>query len=170
MAEGQDITKALVSRLTEFGKLGVLALRTDVLAVSATGKTADSIRFEISVDPDFTIHLRYLGRAYFKALETGRGPRKSSEYQQYDVSLEEWLESRGLPSKVSKSGTKYFQLGEHWFSAKSLAWKINKEGDATYKKGGRIVYSPTLSKLAEEIKRAIVSEFRKFLISEIVKA
>jgi hypothetical protein len=168
MAE-TDGLKLIVNRLTEFGKLGVLALRTDVQEVSATGKTADSIRFEISVESDGTIVLRYLARAFFKALETGRGPRKSSEYQQYDVSLEEWLESRGLPSKTSKSGVKYFKLGEHWFSAKSLAWKINKEGDAIYKKGGRIVYSPTLTKLADEIKRAIISDFTRFIISEIVK-
>jgi hypothetical protein len=168
MAEAEG-SKLIVNTLTEYGKLGVLALRTDVQEVSATGKTADSIRFEISVEADRTIVLRFLGREYFKALETGRGPRKSSEYQQYDVSLEEWLESRGLPSKTSKSGVKYFKLGEHWLSAKSLAWKINKEGDATYKKGGRIVYSPTLTKLAEEIKRAIVSDFRKFIVSEVIK-
>lgn len=168
MAEGNGL-QSIVSRLTEYGKLGVLALRTDVNAVSATGKTADSIRFEISVENNGTITLSFLGRAYFKALETGRGPRKSNEYQQYDVSLEEWLESRGLPSKTSKKGIKYFQLGQHWFSAKSLAWKINKEGDSLHKKGGRIVYSPTLAKLAEEIKRAIVSDFTKFIISEIVK-
>lgn len=165
----EEAKKSIITRLTEYGKLGVLALRTDVQKYSATGKTADSIRFEIGVESDGTMILRILGRAYFKALETGRGPRRSSEYQQYDVSLQEYLESKGLPSKVSKSGIKYFKLGESWMSAKSLAYKINKEGDSVYKKGGRIVYSPTLTKLVQEIKRAIVSDYSKFIISEIVK-
>lgn len=166
MAEG---SQSIVSRLTEYGKLGVLALRTDVQKVSVTGKTADSIRFEVSVETGGAVILRILGRKFFKALETGRGPRKSSEYGQFDLSLQEYLESRGLPSKVSKNGVKYFKLGEHWFSAKSLAWKINKEGDSVHKKGGRIVYSDTLTKLAQEIKRAIVSDFSKLIIREIIK-
>lgn len=166
MAEGSQL---IVNRLTEFGKLGVLALRTDVEPYSATRETINSIRFEISVENDGTIVLRFVGRAYFKTLETGRGPRKSSSYGQFDLNLEAYLEARGLPSRVSKSGIKYFKLGEHWFSAKSLAWKINKEGDSVFKKGGRIVYSPTLSKLAEEIKRAIISDFSKYFIREIIK-
>lgn len=166
MAEG---SQSIVNRLTDYGKLGVLALRTDVQKVSATGKTADSIRFEVSAESDGTVTLRFLGRAFFKALETGRGPRKSSTYQQYDISLQEYLEAKGLPSKISKTGVKYFRLGEYWFSAKSLAWKINKEGDSVYKKGGRIVYSPTLTKLVSELKRAITQDFKKLIISQILQ-
>jgi hypothetical protein len=160
MAEAEG-SKSIVNRLTEFGKLGVLALRTDVQEVSATGKTADSIRFEISVESDGTIILRFLARAFFKALETGRGPRKSTEYQEYDVSMYEYMQARGIGADLPEKKRK--QL------AKFLAYKINKEGDSIFKKGGRIVYSPTLTKLAEEIKRAIVSDFRKFLISEIIQ-
>lgn len=159
MAEGNQSN--IVTRLTEFGKLGVLALRTDVQAVSATGKTADSIRFEISVESDGTITLRFLARAFFKAIETGRGPRKSSEYQEFDLNLLEYMKARGIGADLPEKKRK--QL------AKFLAWKINTEGDSVFKKGGRIVYSPTLSKLAEEIKRAIVSDFTKFIISEIVR-
>lgn len=165
MAEGSE---SIVSRLTDYGKLGVLALRHDVQKVSATGKTADSIRFEVSVESDGTTILRFLGRKFFKALETGRGPRKSSQYQEYDISLEEYLKARGLPQKKTKSGRLYFKLGEHWFSAKSLAWKINKEGDSVYKKGGRIVYSPTLTKLVSELKRAITQDFSKLIIRQIL--
>lgn len=156
----EDVSKQLVNRLTEFGKLGVLALRTDVQKVSATGKTADSIRFEISVDADGSVHLRILGRAFFSTLETGRGPRKSSEYGQFDLSLLEYMKARGigadLPEKKRAALAKY------------IALKINREGDETYKKGGRIVYSQTIAKLVSEIKRAIIQDFKKFFIREIL--
>lgn len=143
-------------------------MRTDVQKVSATGKTADSIRFEVSVSKD-NIILSFFGRQFFKALETGRGPRKSSQYGKFDIGLEEYLDSRGVQTKVSKGGIKYYKLGNSWMSAKSLAYKINKEGDSVYNGGGRIVYSKTLTKLVSELKRAITQDFAKFYIKEILK-
>ena len=166
MAEGSE---QLIKTLTEYGKLGVMALRQDVQKVSATGKTADSIRFEISKHANGDITLSILARQYFKTLETGRGPRKSSEYGQFDISLEEYLQAKGVPQRTSKSGVKYFKLGDSWMSAKSLAYKINKEGDRVYKQGGREVYSDTLAKLVSELKRAITQEYPKFYLREILK-
>lgn len=165
MAEG---SQSIVKTLTDYGKLGVMALREDVQKFSATGKTANSIRFEVSIEPG-DITLTFLARAFFKALETGRAPRKSSTYGHFDVNLEEYLEARNLPSKTSKSGVKYFKMGKSLVSAKSLAHKINKEGDSVYREGGRIVYTPTLTKLASELKRAITQEFSKFIIRDILK-
>lgn len=155
--------------LKNFGVIGVELLKKDVEKVSATGRTKDSIRFELEVFDNGDMTLTFYGREYFKTLETGRGPRRNSEYQQYDLSLEKYLEARGVPSKVSKSGIKYFKLKDSWVSAKSLAHKINKEGDETYKKGGRVVYSETLAKLVQEISRAISQDFAKFYLSEITK-
>lgn len=157
MIVGQD---QLVKTLTEYGKLGEMALRTDVQKVSATGKTADSIRFEISIEST-TMTLRFVGRQFFKALETGRGPCKSSTYQQYDISLLEYMEARGMLSGLTQK--------QKESKAKSLAWYINKHGDSTYRKGGRIVYSPTITKLVSELKRAITQDFRKFYLKEILK-
>jgi hypothetical protein len=157
MIVGQD---QLVQTLTEYGKLGEMALRTDVQKVSATGKTADSIRFEISIDSN-GITLRFIGRQFFKALETGRGPRKSSTYQKYDVSLLEYMEARGMLSGLTQK--------QKESKAKSLAWYINKHGDSTYRKGGRIVYSPTITKLVSELKRAVTQDFKKSFISQILQ-
>lgn len=162
-------TTGITKVLTDYGLLGVKALRDDVDRVSATGKTSDSIRFEISLDASGNISLTFYGRQFFKTLETGRGPRKSSTYGQFDLNLEEYLDARNLPFKTSKSGIKYYKMGNSWVSAKSLAHKINKEGDSTYRKGGRIVYTPTLTKLADELKSAITREFGKFIIRDILK-
>lgn len=168
MAEGKELN--IQDRLTEYGKLGVLALRTDVEKVSATRKTIDSIRFEVFKDSEGNYSLKLIGRGYFKALETGRGPRKNSSYGEFDFNLEDWLKAKGFPSRKSKSGVTYYNLGgENWFSAKSLAWKINKDGDSVFRSGGREVYSETLIKLAQELKRAITSDFKQFVIQEIVR-
>lgn len=137
--------------LTQFGLLGVEALRKDVQKVSATGQTADSIRFEIQKKDNGNYVFRLLGRKYFSTLETGRGPRKSSEYGEFDLNLLEYMKARGIGADLSEK--KRQQL------AKFLAYKINKEGDKTFKKGGRIVYSETLSKFIDELTRAIKKDF-----------
>mgnify|MGYP000286372909 CR=1 FL=1 len=156
-----EVQKDLVRTLTEYGKLGVMSIRNDVQKLSATGKTADSVRFEIGIEADGSIVMRFLGRKFFKALETGRGPRKSSEYQEFDLNLLEYMKARGIGSDLSEK--KRAQL------ARFIAWKINKEGDSVFKAGGREVYSDNLHKLAREIKSAIVSDFKQFFILEILE-
>lgn len=159
----------LTELLNNYGKLGVEALKQDVQKVSATGQTAESLRYEVT-KKDTVQSLTFYARAFFKALETGRGPRKSSEYQEYDKRLEEYLTTRGIESKVSKSGIKYFKLGKSWMSAKGLAYKINKEGDSVYKKGGRVVYTPTIQRLIEEITAAVKKDTIGMFIAEIRSA
>jgi len=146
--------------LTQFGLLGTEALRKDVQKVSATGQTADSIRFEIQRKDNGNYIFRLLGRQYFSTLETGRGPRKSSEYGEFDLNLLEYMKARGIGQDLSEKKQK--QL------AKFLAYKINKEGDQTFKKGGRIVYSDTLTKFKEELTRAITKDFVQLAIRIVV--
>lgn len=157
---------ALETTLNNFGKLGVQALKQDVQNVSTTGKTANSIRYEVTLKNEI-YSLTFFARAFFSTLETGRGPRKSSAYGGFDNSLEEYLNAKGLESKTSKNGIKYFKLGNSWMSAKSLAYLINKEGDKTYKEGGRVIYSPTITKLVAEIKRAVTQDFIHSAITRI---
>jgi hypothetical protein len=147
--------------LTEYGKLGVMALRQAVEKYSATGKTVDSIRFEVSVDSDGNMTLTFYGRQFFKALETGRAPRKNSSYGQFDLNLLDYMEARGMLTGLTDKQKKA--------KAKSLAWYINKHGDQTYREGGREVYSDTLFKLVSELKRAITQDFTKLYIREILK-
>jgi hypothetical protein len=151
----------LAATLKIFGMQGVHALRHDVERVSATGKTADSIRFEIEISSSGNITLTFYGRQYFKALETGRGPRKNSTYQEYDLSLLEYMQAKGIGADLPEKKRK--QL------AKFLAYRINRDGDEVFKSGGRVVYTPTLTKLVSEIKRAIVSDFIKFNLRNILK-
>jgi hypothetical protein len=146
--------------LNHFGQIGVQALKQDVQKVSATGKTAESIRYEVEFK-EGVWKLSILGRQYFKTIETGRGPRKGSEYKEFDISMYEYMQARGIGSDLPEKERKRL--------AKYLAYKINKEGDKTYKQGGRVVYSPTINKLVSELTEALKKDLKLLFISEIRK-
>lgn len=146
--------------LIQYGQLGVEALKADVQKVSATGETADSLRFEVT-GKDTVISLKIIARAFFEALETGRGPRKSGQYGEFDIKMYEYMQARGIGSDLPEK--KRRQL------AKFLTYKINKEGDSVYKAGGRIVYSPTLQRIIEELTNAIKKDVVGFYVQDILK-
>jgi len=140
--------------LTKYAPIGLKVLKDSVAKVSASGKTAQSIRFVLD---KINGRLLYIGRGYFETLETYRGPRKESTYGKFDENLEEWMKIKGFPQKVSKTGVTYFKMGNFWFSAKSLAWKINKEGNKKWKNGEKVrdVYSDNLEEFVEELTEAV---------------
>ncbi len=146
--------------LSTYADIGVALLKNAIQPYSATGKTVSSIRSEVKPNG-----LKLFGRKALSAIETGRGPRKSSEYEGFDLNLDDWAKARGLSTKVSKNGVKYFKIGPYWFSAKSLAWKINAKGDKLFRSGGRDVYSDALDRFVEEligaIKKDKMDEVRK---------
>lgn len=155
---------AMFDILSKWGKIGVEQIKTAVAPLSTTNETVNSVRDEVSGTPTSDT-LKILGRPYFSTLETGRGPRKSAQEGGFKDNLEQYLKLKNLPTKKSKTGVTYYQIGPYWFSAKSLAWKINKEGDKTYREGGREVYSEVLAKFVEELKAAIREEYRsKFMV------
>ena len=131
--------------LEAYGKLGVELLRNAVTPFDATGKTKASIRYVATED-----RLLIFGRQFFKALETGRGPRVSSEYSGFDNSLLEYINAKGIGSELDQKGKERL--------AKFMAYKINKEGDRTYKRGGRQVYSDELEKFIDELKGKVMKE------------
>lgn len=149
----------LTDTLNKYGKIGVEALRQDVNKVSATGKTADSIRYEVITSSEYTSLIIY-GRAFFKALETGRGPRRSSEDSGFKDYMLEYMRAKGIGSDLSEK--KRQQL------AKFLVLKINREGDATFKRGGRVVYTPTLEKLKSEVITAAKKEVKVSYTKKII--
>ena len=140
--------------LNEYGQKAVSLLKEKIAPYRATGKTEDSLRYEVTGDAS-GYRLIVYGRKFFKAIETGRGERKSSDYSGFDQALYDWMRAKGFRSRTSKTGNVYYQIGDQWYSAKSLAWKINKEGDKTYRSGGRQVYSDALNELISELKENI---------------
>jgi hypothetical protein len=144
--------------LTAIGSIGVHALKDDVDRVTATGKTAASIRFEVE-EKDGVSRLRIFARKFFRALETGRGPRRSNTESGFTDGMLEYVRARmGLSGKEAER------------MANFLRWRINKEGDETFKRGGRVVYSPTLEQIKDEAKQVAKKEFKSFFFSEIKQA
>lgn len=152
--------------LAKYGPIGVDVLKMNVQRVGATGKTSESIHYEVSPG-----RLLLLARGYFAALETGRGPRTAQTYGEFDTHLAEWMQAKGFESKVSKTGQKYYKIGDQWFSAKSLAWKINKSGDKLWRQGHgekvRDVYSDALAKFVEELTQAVKKDQLESLLSKV---
>lgn len=159
--------------LIRMAPLGLQVLKSSVSKVSTTGKTADSLRFVVDTVNE---RLQYIGRGYFETLETYRGPRKDSAYGHFDENLEEWMNAKGFPTKVSRSGVKYYRMGNYWFSAKSLAWKINKEGNKKWQGGNKVrdVYSDALAEfvelLIEEIKKDKMETAKKTVLDSLKAA
>lgn len=149
MASSQEILEA-------YGPIGVEVVRNAIPKV--TGKTSASVRSEVEHN-----RLSIYGRAYFRALETGRSPRESSSDGGFKDNLEGWLKAKGFQTKKSKTGVTYYSIHGQWFSAKSLAWKINKEGDKTFRQGGKEVYfnevEKFLAELTEKISKSKADEY-----------
>lgn len=136
--------------LNNYGILGVQMLKAKIEPLSATGKTADSISYEVTSQEGTDI-LKIFGREYISTLETGRGPRKSNQQGEFLDNMLEYMQARGIGADLTDK--KRRQL------ARFLTLKINREGDATYKKGGRQVYSNDLEKYIEALKEALRKDF-----------
>lgn len=136
----------------------VQSIQNDVENVSATGKTKNSVHFMVN-RTNTGFELLVVGRKFFSALETGRGPRTSSDYGGFEVNLEEWMDARGIGADLSPKKKKNL--------ARYLALKINREGDSVYKKGGREVYSDNLDLLIQKLMNDIKSQFKNYVIKEI---
>ena len=143
----------MIELLDKYGKIAVALLQS--LVPKATGKTANSIRYEV-----YPERLVVFGRAYFQTLETGRGPRKDSSYGGFDKSLLEWMAARGIGAGLTDK--KKQQL------ARFLSYKINKEGDKTFKAGGKDVYSVAVAKFIEELKKEVIKMKTKEYTAKMV--
>ena len=147
-----------------WGKKGVAIFRAALLPFSATGKTVASIKYKAT-----GTGLIITGRGFLETLETGRGPRKSSSYGGFDLSLDEWAQARGFASKKTKSGVVYYNINGVWFSAKSLAWKINTKGDKQFRSGSqRDVYKSVKDQFIEDLKDSVFKEEKKKFKDKVI--
>jgi hypothetical protein len=142
----------LINILIKYGQLGVEAIKQAVGKISATGETAHSVHFKVQAQGAITT-LTIYGRKFFKAIETGRGPRKTTKDSGFKDYMMKYMRAKGIGSGLSPK--KFEQL------AKFLVLKINKEGDKTFKQGGRLVYTPVLEKLKKEVVKAVSKEQTK---------
>lgn len=136
---------SLISVLNKYGQIGVKVLKQAIAPIDATGKTQASIRYVVDGEDS----LKLIGRAFFHAIETGRGPRRSDEDMGFKDNMLEYMKARGIGADLSEKKREQLE--------KFLVLKINKEGDSTYKKGGRVIYSDVM----ETFKKELVDEIKK---------
>lgn len=138
--------------LQAYGPIGVEVLKQAIASVEASGKTTQSIRFEVE-STEKKDRLLLIGRAYFELIEKGIRPSGKNPSPDMIKFLTEYATARGMDKPESAA----------WGIAKTIL----KEGDKTYRSGGRLVYSPELIKFVEEVKAVIVKEFKRGYLLEI---
>lgn len=141
--------------LNSYGIIGVELLKKAIQTVEATGKTSQSIRYEVT-STDNNDQLQLIGRAFFELIEKGRKPTTKGPSPEMIEFLTDYARARGMDKPESAA----------WAIAKT----INKEGDKTYRAGGRLVYSPELIKFVEELKGVITKEVSRGFLTEVAGA
>jgi hypothetical protein len=149
---------ALIDTLITYGRAGVIALKESIASLRGTGNTEKSIRFEVTNEKGI-LHLTFYARQFFSTIETGRGPRKSNTPSGYQDEMYKYMIAKGIGSDLPEKKRKEL--------ARFLVWKINKEGDETFKKGGRVVYTPVVNRIKNEVKRAVAEEYIHAAITRI---
>lgn len=137
---GSDIVETLRENLAKAGK-------------NATGKTSKSLRHEVT-DEDGVIALTVYGRPFFNAVETGRGPRKSTTQGTFKEGMLEWMQARGIGSALDQKGKERL--------ARFFTWRINKLGDRLFRSGGRKdIFTPVIEQSAvDKVKKIITDQFQ----------
>lgn len=130
--------------LSKWGEVGTQAIKKDLEQVRATGKTVDSVRYEVKHEGTVD-RLTFYAREWTKLLEEGRGPTTKGPSPEMIENLTEYAKARGMQN--------------HKSAAWAIAKKINKEGDKTKKQGGRIVYSDTVEQLIVDLKKDVTKNF-----------
>lgn len=108
----------------------------DNTGTTATGKSRDSLRYEITEEGN-KIVLTVFGKPYFAVVETGRKPTPDKKPSRAMIeNIKEWVNARGKPESMV------------W----AIATKINKEGTELWKKGGRTdIYTDLKEGFADRI-------------------
>jgi hypothetical protein len=150
-----EVVRAIADTLTAYGPIGVQVLQDAIAGLEASGKTAQSIRFEVE-SSEKKDTLRLLGRKYFDLLEKGIRPSDKNPPPEMIAFLTDYARARGMdnPEKAA------------WGIAKTILAK----GDKTYRQGGRIVYSDDLDKFVQELKTYATQVFAKGFLTEVTGA
>lgn len=116
---------------------------------NASGKTSDSVRFEVS-NSSGVVTLRVIGgRAFFPTVETGSKPAKTDVPPREMIqSLTEWAQDKGVEASP-------------WAIAKTIL----KKGSKLYREGGRTdIYTNVIEDSKKLIRRDILADQKKELI------
>ena len=145
MATYDDMSKIL----SEWAENVIIQIQDnlDSTNTTASGRTKESLRYEIS-DDEFSQTLRIYGRPYFQGVEEGRGAGKVP-YKFTDI-LFQWATDKGIITQFgdteSKQRSAMYMVGQF----------IKTHGTRLYREGGRndiysVVFEEELPKLEDKV-------------------
>lgn len=144
---------SLASVLKTYGQIGVKVLQQAVAPHDATGRTRESIRYEVD---DKSTKLSFFAREFFELLEKGIRPSTKKPSAEMIKFMTEYAEARGFANP------------------KKAAWAISinqlKQGDKTHRTGGRIVYSDDMDTFVKELRNELAKDFKKDLTRQYKEA
>ena len=138
----------IVQILDGYGKIGVERAKQLLEASRATGKTINSVKYEVT-NSDNKERLIIKARPFTSALETGIKPVSAGS-------------KPGIPPEMIENLTEYAKargMDKPESAAWGIAKTIKKVGDKTYRIGGKDVYSSAMQDLAKDITKSITNEF-----------
>lgn len=151
------MTAELIAILNRYGRSTVDQIRDNLsnTDTSATGKTAQSLKYEVVTSGDKTA-LRIIGKPFFAVVETGRKPTPEYEKpsKQFVDSIKEWIRAKG-----GEEGAAY-----------AIAKNIHKKGTKLYQKGGRTdIFSNVINdSLIDSISQDLLSKFADEFLNNVV--
>lgn len=121
-------------------------------AVNASGKLANSLRYEVKGGK-----LRVYALGYAPVMETGRKGGKRPPVS----AIEQWLSDKGIaPQGISKKSLAYL-----------IARKIGKEGTEIYKQGGSDLISGVINQqLIDHLQSDLATSFSEYSVTSIANA
>ncbi len=147
----------LISLLAKYGQSTVERIKQNIVSTgtNATGKTAKSLRYEISVVGTKTILMVIGARPYFATIETGRKatPNFTKPSVAFVASIKEWVKAKGLPEG----------------SAYAIAKSIHKHGTKLHQAGGRqdIISNVANQGLIQSITKHSLTKFADLLLTNV---
>lgn len=147
-----------IAILSKYGQSTVAQIQQNLASTgtNATGKTSQSLRFEVEDDDDRQTLTVIGARKYFMTVETGRKatPQFKNPSTEFVASIKEWMEAKGI------EGPAY-----------AIAKAIHQRGTKLFRDGGRkdIVSSVINASLYEAISKDLLAQFASTYLENVVK-
>jgi hypothetical protein len=147
----------LLQILSQYGNSTVAKIKENLAATgtNATGKTSQSIRFEVT-DQGFKQTLKVIGKPFVFVVETGRKPTPQYDKpsKEFVASIKEWADTKGIGK---------FAYG--------IARSIHQKGTSLYRQGGRedIISNVVNQSLTDQISKDILFKFADSYLKNAVK-
>lgn len=146
----------IISILNQYGNSTVDQIRQNLSSSSASGKTAQSLRYEVT-NEGTKATLKVIGKPYFMVVETGRKPTPQYDKpsKAFVQSIKDWLQ---------------FVSGDTR-PAYAIALSIHKKGTKLFRDGGRkdIVSNVINQNLTDKISLDLLNKFAEQFMGSMVK-